>query len=135
MKIKNISFERSRLFTNLGKQTRFYRSEICYLFPQRIDVWNQPYKESTTYAFLWFRLTFYYRISAHTHKYIYTVPMPNGWSSFNTEKPLNGLRYHFSQNNQFFNGIWSDELNGFLLDGCDDKYISRTCDYFTPATN
>ena len=58
------------------------------------------------------------------------IPVVSGWRLFNEEKPLNGQIYHYSQGNQFFKGVWSDELKGFLLDGCGGKYISRTCDYF-----
>jgi|LSQX01.2.fsa_nt_gb hypothetical protein len=58
------------------------------------------------------------------------IPVVSGWRLFNEEKPLNGQRYYYSQGNQFFKGVWSDKLKGFLLDGCDSKYISCMCDYF-----
>jgi hypothetical protein len=58
------------------------------------------------------------------------IPVVSGWRSFKEEKPLNGQRYHYSQNNQFFKGVWSDKLKGFLLDDCGDKYISMTCEFF-----
>lgn len=58
------------------------------------------------------------------------IPVVSGWCLFNEEKPLNGQIYYYSQGNQFFKGVWSDELKGFLLNGCGGKYISRTCDYF-----
>jgi hypothetical protein len=54
----------------------------------------------------------------------------SGWRSFKKEKPLDDQRYYYSQGNQFFTGVWSDKLKGFLLDGCGGKYISMTCDYF-----
>jgi hypothetical protein len=52
------------------------------------------------------------------------------WRSFGEEKPLDGVRYHYTQGNQFFKGIWSEEMKGFLLDGCGNKMISKSCDYF-----
>jgi len=58
------------------------------------------------------------------------IPVVSGWRLFNEEKPLDGQRYHYSQGNQFFKGVWSDKLKGFLLDGCGGKYISSMCDYF-----
>lgn len=58
------------------------------------------------------------------------IPAVSGWRLFADEKPLDGNRYHYSTGNQFFKGIWSDKLKGFLLDGCDNKYISIRCDYF-----
>ena len=58
------------------------------------------------------------------------IPVVSGWRLFNEEKPLDGQRYHYSIGNQFFKGVWSDKLKGFLLDGCDNKYISSMCDYF-----
>lgn len=62
---------------------------------------------------------------------ICTIPANvSGWRLFNEEKPLDGQRYHYSIGNQFFRGIWSDNLKGFLLDGCGGRYISNTCDCF-----
>ena len=58
------------------------------------------------------------------------IPVVSGWRSFKEEKPLDTQRCHYSQSNQFFKGVWSDKLKGFLLDGCGGKYISMTCDYF-----
>ena len=58
------------------------------------------------------------------------IPVVSGWRSFSDEKPLDDQRYYYSQGNQFFKGVWSDKLKGFLLDGCNNKYISSTCDYF-----
>ena len=54
----------------------------------------------------------------------------SGWRLFADEKPLDGEKYHYSIGNQFLKGVWSDKLKGFLLDGCDNKYISSWCDYF-----
>lgn len=58
------------------------------------------------------------------------ITVVSGWRLFSKEKPLDGQRYHYSQGNQFFKGVWSDKLKGFLLDGCGGKYISSMCDYF-----
>lgn len=58
------------------------------------------------------------------------MPDINGWRLFIKEKPLDDQRYYYSQGNQFFKGIWSDKLKGFLLDDCEYRYISHTCDYF-----
>jgi hypothetical protein len=58
------------------------------------------------------------------------TPAISGWLLFNEEKPLDGCRYVYSIGNQFFVGIWSDKLKGFILDGCGNEYISSKCDYF-----
>ena len=61
---------------------------------------------------------------------VLNIPAVSGWRLFADEKPLDGKRYHYSIGNQFFKGVWSDKLKGFLLEGCDNKYISCRCDYF-----
>ena len=63
-------------------------------------------------------------------KQVLNIPVVSGWCSFDKEKPLDGERYHYSQGNQFFKGVWNEEMKGFLLDGCGGKMISKSCDYF-----
>jgi hypothetical protein len=55
------------------------------------------------------------------------IPVVSGWRLFKDEKPLDGKKYHYSIGNQFFKGVWSEHLKGFLLEG---TRISKTCDYF-----
>ena len=61
---------------------------------------------------------------------LFAIPVVSGWRSFSEEKPLDGERYHYTQGSQFFKGIWNEEMKGFLLDGCEGKMISKSCDYF-----
>ena len=70
--MKNISFEKPTLFKNFRKQVSFHVVNFCYVFPQKIDVWAERYKKSTTYCFLWFRLIFHYEIIRHSSFGIWT---------------------------------------------------------------
>jgi hypothetical protein len=72
-KMKNISFEKPSLFKNLKKQVSFHTVIFCYVFPQQIDTWNDTYKKSTMYCFLWFRVIFYYRIEKRFYNEPYTT--------------------------------------------------------------
>lgn len=73
--MKNISFEKPTIFKNIRNLYTFKVVKFCYVFPQRIDTWDIEYKKHTTYAFLWFRLTHWHKITTQTRKYIYTVPL------------------------------------------------------------
>lgn len=53
-----------------------------------------------------------------------------GWQDFDNVKPVDGKRYHYTIGNQFFKGRWSDDLKGFILDGCNDEILYITCDQF-----
>ena len=70
--MKNISFEKPTLFKNFRKQVSFHIVNFCYVFPQKIDTWNETHKHTTMYCFLWFRILFHYRIIRHTSFGIYT---------------------------------------------------------------
>ena len=70
--MKNISFEKPTLFKNFRKQVSFHIVNFCYVFPQKIDVWGEQYKKSTTYCFLWFRIIFHYRIIRNSSFGMYT---------------------------------------------------------------
>lgn len=72
--MKNISFEKPTLFKNFRKQVTFHIVNFCYLFPQKIDVWNLGNKKSTMYCVLWFRLIFHYEITKNDFNSIYTIP-------------------------------------------------------------
>jgi hypothetical protein len=73
--MRNISFEKPSLFKNIKKQVTFHFVELCYVFPQQIDVWHENFKESTIYCFLWFRIIFHYKIKKRIYnEAYYTIP-------------------------------------------------------------
>lgn len=72
--MKNISFEKPTLLKNFKKQMTFHNVNFCYVFPHKIETWGKTHKETTMYCFLWFRIIFYYKITKHNHKHIFTIP-------------------------------------------------------------